>query len=429
MPSVELRVDVFGSDGIPHTFIVVTDSNSVSVDYGFVPAENGKQISDGDIVVTVDHEFISTTGPMDLTDAQYETLMNYIRNSDANPPQYNIFWGAQCANWAVLALQQVGIPGIYPNIFPDNLLRDLFETIIWNPYTRALNIEINNLWNTATNWRRPLGDPLAIDLDGDGIETIGIPTDGSTPVLFDHNADGVRTGTGWLRPDDAWLVLDRDGNGSIDSGRELFGVDTQITVTQTVDGTPYTYQRFARTGFEALRTLDANADLQFDALDAAFTQARLWQDANGDGISQASELFTLAEQGIVRIALTESTATTNLGNGNTVTGTATVTRSNGGSTLIDSIDLTAGNLILAENGFNREFTDTIAWSPTARALPEMGGSGWVRDMREAMSLGTAMGTRPQRKPRERFPMITSIFPAGASRKALDNSTSFGACSS
>ncbi|MGA0608934.1 calcium-binding protein [Caldimonas sp. KR1-144] len=246
---------------------------------------------------------------------------------------------------------------------------------------------------TNTDWRTaltpPPRDPLAIDLDADGIETLGIPTDGSSPVLFDHNANGIKTGTGWLTGDDAWLVRDLDGNGSIDSGRELFGVDTVITATGYYsNGTPYTYTRRATSGFEALRTLDENGDSVFNASDSAFTQVKLWQDLNRDGISQASELFTLADKGIASISLNETTATTNLGNGNSITGTAVVTRSNGSTTAIDSVDLTAGNLNLADNPFYREFTDEIPLTEAALALPEMGASGWVRDMREAMSLGT-----------------------------------------
>ena len=188
----------------------------------------------------------------------------------------------------------------------------------------------------------PRRDPLAIDLDGDGIEAVGIPASGN-PILFDHDADGIKTGTGWVKSDDAWLVLDRDGNGTIDSGRELFGVDTLITVTETLPGgsQAVTYTRNARTGFEALRTLDTgngtagstgHGDGVFNASDAAFSQVRLWQDLNQDGVSQASELFTLADKGITRINLNETTASTNLGNGNTVTGHATVTRSNGSTT-------------------------------------------------------------------------------------------------
>jgi Ca2+-binding RTX toxin-like protein len=242
---------------------------------------------------------------------------------------------------------------------------------------------------------------LAIDLDGDGIETIGIPASGS-PILFDHDADGVRTGTGWLKGDDAWLVLDRDGNGAIDSGRELFGVDTLITATDSYLGpnglTSYTYTRNARTGFEALRSVDTGngtsgsagyGDGVFDSRDAAFTQVRLWQDQNQDGISQSTELFSLADKGITSISLTASATSTNLGNGNTVTGQASVTRSNGSTLAIDSIDLQASNLNLANNPFYRQFSDSIPLTAAAKALPDMGGSGWLRDLREAMSLGTA----------------------------------------
>ncbi len=241
--------------------------------------------------------------------------------------------------------------------------------------------------NTNANYRNALTpprprDPLAIDLDGDGIETVGI---GAAPVLFDHNADGIRTGTGWIRPDDAWLVVDRDGNGLIDTGRELFGVDTLLSGTPGVDAV------YAATGFEALAALNSNGDAVFNASDAAFGALRLWQDLNQDGVSQAGELSTLAQKNILSIGLAASTSTVNLGNGNTLTGTAVVTRTTGGSTQVGSVsvgaDTTASNLNLANNPFYREFTDSIALTTAALALPEMQGSGAVRDLREAMSLG------------------------------------------
>ena len=243
-------------------------------------------------------------------------------------------------------------------------------------------------------------DPLAIDLDGDGIETTAVVVNG-TPTLFDHDADGVRTGTGWLRPDDGWLVLDRNGNGSIDSGRELFGVDTLITVTSTVNGQPQTVTRNAANGFEALLTLDTgngtagsagHSDRIFNASDAQFANVQVWRDLNGDGISQAAELQSLSAAGIASISLNSTVTNTNLGNGNVVTGTAVVTRSNGSTTQVGGVQVTANNLDLADNPFYRAFPDTIPHSTAARALPEMGGSGWLRDMREAMSLGTARAT-------------------------------------
>jgi len=210
-------------------------------------------------------------------------------------------------------------------------------------------------------------DPLAIDLDGDGIETVGIGSTGQ-PITFDHNADGVRTGSGWVSGDDAWLVLDRNANGTIDTGRELFGVDTLKANGQ-----------LATSGLDALRDLDTNLDGLFNASDAAFAQVQLWRDANQDGISQASELTSLAAQGIASISLSGTTATTNLNNGNTVGATTTVTRTDGTTTR-------AYDLNTAHNPFFRSFTTAVTPSATAQALPNMGGAGWVRDLREAITL-------------------------------------------
>ena len=136
-------------------------------------------------------------------------------------------------------------------------------------------------------------DPLALDLDGDGIETTSSLT--GNVIVFDHDADGVKTGTGWLKPDDGWLVLDRNGNGSIDSGRELFGVDTLKRNGQ-----------LASDGFDALRDMDANQDGRIDGADSVFANLRIWRDLNQDGISQANELSTLSANSITRIGVNAS---------------------------------------------------------------------------------------------------------------------------
>jgi len=250
-------------------------------------------------------------------------------------------------------------------------------------------------WKTATTWTPPPPrDPLAIDLDGDGLETVGVNT--GRPVLFDHNADGLRTATGWVRGDDAWLVLDRDGNGLIDSGRELFGEDT---VLRNADGTT----RMARNGFDALRYLHANADSVFNAADPAFTQVRLWQDLNQDGISQPAELQTLQQQRITAIMLNPAGGSTALGNGNSIVGRADVLREGTLGSLL------AADLQLAQNGFHRDFTDNVALTQQALALPEMGGAGFVRDLREAMSLGTEASQRLVR--------AVEVFAAATTRDA------------
>ena len=230
---------------------------------------------------------------------------------------------------------------------------------------------INTLFLQFKNWTPPRTDPLVLDLDNDGIETIGI---GATVVLFDHNADGIKTGTGWVKSDDGFLVLDRNGNGAIDSGRELFGVDTLKSNNQ-----------LASDGFDALKDLDTNGDLVFDLNDAAFTQVQVWRDLNQNGASSFNELFSLPQLGIVGINLNATTKNVNLGNGNVQTASAA-------HLTIDGTGQT-GNLDLANNPFYREFTDTISSTEQTEQLPDTQGSGWVRNLREAASLSTDVAMR------------------------------------
>ncbi|MDY0011255.1 MAG: calcium-binding protein [Rhodocyclaceae bacterium] len=237
---------------------------------------------------------------------------------------------------------------------------------------------INDLFRQARQWIQPR-DPLALDLDGDGIETVG--ADGT--ILFDHDGDGIRTGTGWVKGDDAFLVLDRNASGTIDSGAELFGVDTALA-----NGAK------AANGFAALKDLDSNGDNLFTAADARFAQVRLWRDLDQDGISDAGELIALTEAGITRINLNATVTSTNLAGGNRQTATATYTRANGttGTAGDVSLDGNAANLDLASNPFYRAFTDSLPITEQAAGLPDMGGSGLVRDLREAASLSAGLAT-------------------------------------
>lgn len=245
-------------------------------------------------------------------------------------------------------------------------------------------------WQSAMSFTVTARDPLAIDLDYDGIETVAINP--QAPILFDHDGDGAKTATGWLKGDDGWLVRDLDGDGKITSGKELLGVDTEITVAGVT--------RKATTGFEALRALDTHQEGDgknlFDSRDAAFSQLRIWQDKNQNGVTDAGELSTLSALGIVSIQLQETPTNINLVGGNSITGTAKVTRKVGTSTNTTQVDIdsvlvssdSAANLNLAENPFYTDLPD-LPVNDRARGLPDMQGSGFVYSLREAMSLGNA----------------------------------------
>jgi hypothetical protein len=135
-----------------------------------------------------------------------------------------------------------------------------------------------------------------LDLDGDGFAF----TNSDGGVIFDLLGSGQPVHTAWTDGGrDPFLVLDRNGNGSVDTGKELFG---------NVTAQPAVPVGEMRNGFLALAVFDkpeagGDGDGEISSSDAIFASLRLWFDINQDAISQPSELRTLASAAISAIDL------------------------------------------------------------------------------------------------------------------------------
>lgn len=117
-----------------------------------------------------------------------------------------------------------------------------------------------------------------------------------TATRFDLMATGKRVQTGWINGSAAFLAIDRNQNGEIDNGSELFGDASPLP--EGASGS-----KKGASGFKALAVYDDNQDMFIDKTDAVFDKLLLWFDENTDGKSQPWELHPLSAFDVDRIGL------------------------------------------------------------------------------------------------------------------------------
>jgi hypothetical protein len=158
---------------------------------------------------------------------------------------------------------------------------DIARTQIQRTEVRMEFRKVNGRWEYQ-EVQIQQGDPLILDLEGNGVS----PTQAADGAMFDLTGNGLSHKTAWVRGDDAFLFWDRNDNGLLDDGTELFGD-----------------QRGAAHGFAELARYDDNRDGVISSQDQIFKALRLYRDLNGNRRVEAAETQTLEQHGITALNL------------------------------------------------------------------------------------------------------------------------------
>jgi len=249
------------------------------------------------------------------------------------------------------------VPAGVPFLLPKDWGKDLLEI----GREKAIADVVTNR-NKAEDIFEKVASPLVLDLDGDGVESIAI----SEGVLFDHNANGLTESTGWVSSDDGLLALDVNGDGQINSGRELFG-----------DNTALPGGSLAANGFEALKQYDANHDGRIDKLDPIFSKLLVWRDLNSNGISERGELVGVADMSIGWISVAYETSGKVDSQGNFRRQLGTYADSQGIQHQVHDVWF--------EKGDSQAIASVIDIPDVIRQLPNLRGMGAMDTLQEAMA--------------------------------------------
>ncbi len=213
------------------------------------------------------------------------------------------------------------------------------------------------------------GDPLVLDLGAQGI--VYTNARGAGSVYWDIDSDGFREQMSWIGPEDGFLALDRNGNGTIDNNSELFGDQPVNNILN---------------GFTQLEQLDSNGDNKITSADAQFNNLKVWVDVNTDGISQSGEIKTLAQTGITAINLDYREIWDPKGE--------TVIRQES-TFVLNGMFREVVDAWFAVDQYNSEYALPYTINPATLSLPDARGYGNLPDLRIAMSLDATLRTMVQ----------------------------------
>src|SRR6185369_13394620 len=276
MPSMTIYISPMGTplEGggtslTGHMYYTLTDADGTSYSYGFAPVNHGQAFGPGEVYTndTTTYTSYSNKWEFPLSQSQFDNVHSWSEVS-RQTGSYGDYSGTfnNCVTFTFEAMAQAsGLPqpmeGHNLNL-PSWTKTDvdyIYNTYMRQPqfnkefkkHSETLSDKVHDFFMSALQWLRPK-DPLVLDLDGDGIEATAINP--NAPILFDQNADGIKTATGWINSDDGIVVMDVNGNGTIDSGRELFGDNTLLP-----DGS------LAANGFAAIGQYDLDANGKIDS--------------------------------------------------------------------------------------------------------------------------------------------------------------------
>ena len=208
----------------------------------------------------------------------------------------------------------------------------------------------------------PQRSPLIFDLTGNGVTTTSV----DNGVQFDIGNTGYKQETAWAGAGSGFLVYDPSG-GAITNGSQMFG-----TATKLANGSQ------AVSGFQALSQYDIYNIQRIDSNNPVWSSLRIWQDTNGNGVTDPGEILTMSQAGIAAISLFTTGSSLIDANGNSHGLIGSYTTTSGQTREVDDV-------WLSSSGLNSQPTTTVPVPANIAALPNLRGFGTVADLQQTMA--------------------------------------------